>query len=209
MLKRAWPADVVTVTGDLIQDDTREAYDRFKSLMTALDLPVYCIPGNHDVRPVMQAALSNAPFHYCESVRLADWLIVGIDSCVDNGAGGEIAAAELARLEREVGETDAPHVLVCLGSRWLDRVGLENADEFLELVLRLGKVRGTLFGHVHQQYEGDQDGISIIGTPSTCRQFKPGSDEFALDDEPPAYRQVTLNADGTIRTELINVSTSE
>ena len=104
MLKRAWPADVVTVTGDLIQDDTREAYDRFKSLMTALDLPVYCIPGNHDVRPVMQAALSNAPFHYCESVRLADWLIVGIDSCVNNGAGGEIAAAPT------IGEADDVHL---------------------------------------------------------------------------------------------------
>ena len=102
VLKRGWHADVVAVTGDLVQDDTREAYERFKSLMTALDLPVYCIPGNHDVRPVMQEVLSSEPFHYCESVRLADWLIVGIDSCINNTAGGEIAAAELARLEREV-----------------------------------------------------------------------------------------------------------
>ena len=216
VLKRGWPADIVAVTGDLIQDDSREAYEQFMSLMMRLDLPVYCIPGNHDVRPVMKSALSAEPFRYCESARLADWLIVGIDSCIDNDAGGEIAAAELARLAREVEETDAAHVLVCLhhppvpmGSRWLDRVGLKNADVFLDLAVRLGKVRGTLFGHVHQQYDGEHGGIRIIGTPSTCRQFKPGSDEFALDDNPPAYRQVTLNGDGTINAVLIDVSTSE
>jgi Icc protein len=66
-----------------------------------------------------------------------------------------------------------------------------------------------LFGHVHQQYEGEHEGIRIIGTPSTCRQFKPGSDDFALDDEPPAYRRITLNSDGSINSELISVSTSE
>ena len=216
MLKRAWPADFVAVTGDLVQDDSAEAYRRFQALMTALALPIHCIPGNHDVRPVMRAILSAAPFHYCASIRLADWLIVGIDSCMDNHAGGLIAAAELSRLEREVGESDAAHVLVCLhhppvsmGSRWLDQVGLKNADEFLDRVARLGKVRGTLFGHVHQEYEGEQDGIRIIGTPSTCRQFMPGSDVFAVDDEPPSYRQVTLNADGTIGTRLIKVSSSE
>lgn len=216
VLRRAWPADIVAVTGDLIQDDSKEAYERFCRLMTALDLPIYCIPGNHDVRPVMQATLSADPFHYCESVRLSDWLIVGIDSCVDYEAGGEISAAELSRLKRETEETDASHVLVCLhhppvsmGSRWLDRVGLRNADEFLDLAVNLGKVRGTLFGHVHQQYQGEHEGIDIIGTPSTCRQFKPGSDDFALDNESPAYRRIMLNADGTIDTELIHVSTSE
>lgn len=216
MLERSWPADFVAVTGDLIQDDTAEAYDRFRDLMAALDLPIYCIPGNHDVREIMREKLSHDPFHYCESVRLANWLIVGIDSCVEQGAGGEIAAEELSRLAREVEETDADHVLVCLhhppvmmGSRWLDQVGLRNADEFLALATRLGKVRGALFGHVHQEYEGEHGGIRIFGTPSTCRQFKPRSDNFALDDEPPAYRRVTLNADGSIEAELIYLPTSE
>jgi len=34
----------------------------------------------------------------------------------------------------------------------------------------------------------------------------PGSDEFALDDKPPAYRRIELSADGTVSTELVWVT---
>ena len=66
-----------------------------------------------------------------------------------------------------------------------------------------GKVRAAIFGHVHQAFEGAHESIQIIGTPSTCRQFKLASDEFALDDNPPAYRRVSLHSDGSVNTELI------
>ena len=52
------------MTGDLIQDASREAYDRFCELMQPLGLPVYCIPGNHDVRAFMKEALASPEFHY-------------------------------------------------------------------------------------------------------------------------------------------------
>ena len=35
-----WPADIVAVTGDLIQDDSAEAYERFCELFSQLDLPI-------------------------------------------------------------------------------------------------------------------------------------------------------------------------
>jgi Icc protein len=60
-----------------------------------------------------------------------------------------------------------------------------------------------LFGHVHQEFDENLSGIRIIGTPSTCRQFKPGSDQFVLDDRPPAYRRVSLHGDGSLSSELI------
>ena len=59
------------------------------------------------------------------------------------------------------------------------------------------------FGHVHQEYDDDYEGIRILATPSTCRQFKPDSDEFATDDRPPAYRRILLAADGNVDTELV------
>ena len=45
--------------------------------------------------------------------------------------------------------------------------------------------------------------MRIIATPSTCRQFLPGSDDFAVDNRPPAYRRITLLDDGSCETELI------
>jgi Icc protein len=208
-----WQADLVIVTGDLIQDDTAGAYEHFCALLAPLGLPVYCIPGNHDVRETMRAALAGPPFFYCDSFTGNDWLLTGIDSCAAGRAGGLVTEDELARLEALVKSTSAKHVMVCLhhppvamGSTWLDTVGLDNDEEFLRRVAALDKVRLAVFGHVHQPYDSQHGNIRVVGTPSTCRQFKPGSDEFAVDDRPPAYRRICLYADGHADCELVWVA---
>lgn len=209
----AWPADIVAVTGDLIQDHSDAAYDRFCTLLSALELPVYCVPGNHDVRAKMQQALQRPAFHYCENARLGNWLVVSIDSCRPDCAAGEISRDEYQRLHDILDTCDAEHILICLhhpplpiNSKWLDAVGLKNADRFFDLIAEYPQVRGAIFGHVHQAFDATCRGIRIIGTPSTCRQFEPGSDAFAIDDKPPAYRRLGLLDDGTIDTELVWVA---
>lgn len=210
ILASDWPADIVAVTGDLIQDDSAEAYERFCEQFSTLGLPVHCIPGNHDVRELMRNALQRPSFHYCESVRIGGWTIVGIDSCLADAAAGEVSASELQRLGRILDESKDSHVLICLhhpplpvGSKWLDSVGLNNADVFLEFIGRHDQVRSAIFGHVHQPLDETVNGVRIIGTPSTCRQFKVNSDKFAIDDNPPAYRRLSLLPNGTLDEELI------
>lgn len=205
-----WQADVALVTGDLIHDDSAAAYAHFTALLGTLDLPVFCLPGNHDVPDLMQEALSRAPFHYCETFKSGDWAIVSLDSCITGQAGGHVAPDELDRLDREIDAAGAANVLVCLHhppvpmqSRWLDTVGLDNGDELLRRAAASGKVRLVVFGHVHQPYDADHDGMRIIGTPSTCRQFKQRSTLFAVDDNPPAYRQIRLLDDGSFDSELL------
>lgn len=208
-----WPADHVAVTGDLIQDDSAGAYERFVESMSVLEQPIQCIPGNHDIRPLMQTALDRPGFSYCSAIRKGNWLLIGIDSCKDGTAGGEIAAQELHRLGLLLDNCDVEHVLiwlhhppVAMHSNWLDSVGLHNASAFLQLISSCTAVRGAVFGHVHQQFDDYHEAIRIIGTPSTCRQFMPRSDEFAVDEQPPAYRRLSLKTDGTIDTELIWVN---
>mgnify|MGYP001817770996 CR=1 FL=1 len=208
-----WQADIAIVTGDLIQDDTPQAYTHFHDQLSTLGIPVYCLPGNHDVRALMRDALSEPPFHYCASFESDNWLAVSLDSCVSGTAGGEVSDAELDRLDAEIAATTAEHVMVCLHhppvpmhSTWLDTVGLDNGAEFLERAGASGKVRLTVFGHVHQDYDVDHNGIRIIATPSTCRQFKQHSAEFAVDENPPAYRRITLYTDGRFDHELLWVN---
>ena len=210
ILSRDWPAELVFMTGDVIQDDSAEAYQQFAGAVADIGLPMLCVPGNHDVRPLMQAALNRSPFHYCDTIRAGNWAFAGIDSCVDGSAGGVISEAELTRLRQLLADEQAEHVAVCLHhpplpmrSKWLDSVGLDNADEFLAIVRDSGKVRAAVFGHVHQVFDETLHGVRIIGTPSTCAQFLPLSDEFALDVKPPAYRRITFNTDGTVETELV------
>ena len=204
-----WPAELLLLTGDLVQDDSEGAYAHVATLIGSLGLPVLAIPGNHDVRDLMAAALKPPIFDYCGTIRRGDWLIVGIDSCIRGSAAGHVSDAELVRLRDSIAASDAAHVLVCLhhpplpvGSQWLDSVGLRNGHAFLDVAAESGRVRAVLFGHVHQAFDAMHASIQVIGTPSTCRQFKVGSDEFALDDLPPAYRQIELHPDGTVTTEL-------
>ena len=201
------------VTGDLIHDDSPEAYERFRDLLLPLDLRVHCVPGNHDIRNLMRAVCCRPPFSYCAYEEIGDWLIVGIDSCITEDAGGAVTSEELERLSDIVVGSPAKHVMVSLhhppvpmGSKWLDTVGLRNGDEVLERLRTLKRVRIAAFGHVHQEYDAEHKGIRIVATPSTCRQFKQRSDDFAVDDNPPAYRRVELNTDGSVETELVWVN---
>lgn len=208
--RSGWRADHVACTGDLIQDDSPFAYEHFKTLMTTLELPIHCVPGNHDSRQLMHAALVNAPFYYCDAANLGDWLMLGIDSCLDGSAGGAVSEDELARMDREIEASDANHVVVCLhhppaamNSKWLDTVGLENGEQLLERMNAQDRIRLALFGHVHQAYDQLHGRVRVLGTPSTCRQFKPNSEKFELDQRSPAYRRLTLHDDGSFDNELI------
>lgn len=205
-----WRAQRVLITGDLIQDDSKEAYDRFHDLLSPLNMRMHCVPGNHDVRDLMRPVCARPPFSYCAREEVQNWLLVGLDSCITGDAGGEVTAAELERFDQIASESSAEHIMIflhhppiLLGSKWLDTVGLRNGEQLLEHLQSVERVRLLVFGHVHQPYDAEHNGIQIIGTPSTCRQFKPGSDEFDVDDRSPAYRRITLYEDGSWENELV------
>jgi Icc protein len=113
-------------------------------------------------------------------------------------------------LENSLATAGKRHVLitvhhhpVAMDSRWLDEVGLANADEFFNILDRFNNVRAILWGHVHQPFDSRRKGVRLLAVPSTCAQFLPKSDEFAVDPRPPAYRRLTLRDDGTVETNLV------
>jgi Icc protein len=209
------PWDALLLTGDLVQDDPA-GYARVRALFGASDVPVYCIPGNHDEPAAMRAALAGAPFQVCGTAVHGAWQLVMLDSYLQGMANGRLTAAELARLDDALAAHPDRHALVCLhhhpvpmGSRWLDQVGLENGDELLAVIDRHPQVRVLLWGHVHQAYDARHRHVRMLSTPSTCAQFKPGMDGFALDGRPPAYRWLDLHADGRVDTGVEWVDAAE
>lgn len=207
-LARHAPWDALLLTGDLVQDDA-SAYARVRELFGAMPTPVYCIPGNHDEIAAMHSALADRPFQICGSALHGDWLLVMLDSYLNGMAHGRLADTELERLEATLAAHAGKHALVMLhhhpvplGSRWLDSVSLENPAALFAVLDRHPNVRALLWGHVHQAWEGTRKGVRLLSTPSTCAQFKPGSDSFALDRSPPGYRWFELNADGSIKTAV-------
>jgi Icc protein len=204
-----WPPDAVLVTGDLVQDDPA-GYPHFRRLFGALGVPVLCLPGNHDEPQAMARELAGAPFQLEGFADLGRWRIVLLDSCLPGSASGALSKDTLARLEAALASAGKRHCMVCLhhhpvpmSSRWLDRVGLANPEEFFKVIDAHSNVRAIVWGHVHQNFDALRKGVRMLATPSTCAQFLPNADDFALDRRPPAYRTLELRADGSLVTEVV------
>lgn len=202
-------ADALLVTGDVVQDDAA-GYAHLRDLLEPLGKPVLCLPGNHDDPEAMRRELSGAPFTMAPHVDLDTWRVVLLDSVKPGAASGRLSRDALARLGESLASSGTRHVLVCLHhqpigmrSRWLDSVGLENADEFFALLDAAPQVRAVVWGHVHQAWEGERRGVKLLSTPATCAQFLPESDDFAVDTRPPAYRILELASDGAVGTEVV------
>jgi Icc protein len=208
------PWHAVLLTGDLVQDDA-SGYARVRDVFGASNLPVYCIPGNHDELGPMRAALAEPPFQVCGTAHVGSWVLVMLDSYLHGSANGRLSDDELARLDAALASNADRHALVCLhhhpiamGSRWLDQVGLENPDELFAVLDRHANVRVLLWGHVHQAFDGRRGSVRMLSTPSTCAQFKPGVDGFAIDHRPPGYRWLDLHADGSVDTDVVWVDSA-
>ncbi len=206
---REGPVDAILVTGDLVQDDPA-GYRNFRRALGGSAKPVLCLPGNHDVPDAMRRELGGPPFVLGGAVDFGGWRVVLLDSMIPGSAGGRLSDGALAGLDAALAGAPDRHALVCLhhhpvamASRWLDRVGLANPDDFFRVVDAHRNVRAVLWGHVHQCFDGLHRHVRLLATPSTCRQFLPHADDFAVDPRPPAYRMLELRPDGTLRTEVV------
>ncbi len=201
--------DGVLATGDLSQDGSAESYEYLAPQLDALATPVFSLPGNHDDPAVMANHFRGDRIHAARRVLAAGWQIVLLDSTLPNEVHGEVSAAELDFLDAAIGEYPERHALVCLhhqaidtGSRWIDRKGLRRQAELVARIRAHANVRGVVWGHVHQAAHHRRDDIEWLSTPSSCVQFKPGSEEFAADSAAPGYRSLALHADGRIDTAV-------
>jgi Icc protein len=204
-----WRPAAILVTGDLAEDESSGAYERFRSVMQTYELPVYCIPGNHDDPALMAELLDGDGFQFCGSTGFGDWRIILLNSHVPGDEGGELNDGELLRLESELDRTGGTHALVCvhhqplpMGSRWIDELGLRNGPELLRILERYTQPRAVLWGHVHQASDRRHGKLRMLSTPSTCAQFTPKTENCVMDLRPPAFRRIELAAHGAIRTEV-------
>lgn len=204
------PPDAIIATGDLTHDGTVAGYRLFQSVLAPLNTPVLCIPGNHDAPNIMTSVLNDAPFQVNGLYRAHGWLLIMLNSFSDGIVAGHLGPAELERLHNTLHGNPSTPALICLhhhplpiGSRWLDDIALQNPDELFAIIDAAPQVCGVLWGHVHQASDRQRNDIRLISSPSTCSQFRPNSDNFAIDTRPPGFRWLDLLADGTIETEAI------
>ncbi len=206
------PPVLIVMTGDLVDDGSDAGYHALLELLSTLDVPIFCIPGNHDDPQRLRRNLSSANVSVTNVTSLDHWQFLFLDTHVPGSAGGHLAHDQLSRLEANLSDGAASNALiflhhhpVAIGSAWMDTMRLDNPQALFAIVQRHPQVRAVAWGHVHQEYAQQRDGVKLLAAPSTCVQFKPGSVTFALDELAAGYRWFDLDPDGGIRTGVTRI----
>lgn len=200
--------DAFLATGDLVHEETPTAYLRLRRILSRLPAPVCCIPGNHDDPNLMRLHLVGGNIRWQRKLELPPWTVLLLDSRLPHTHGGRLGTPQLAWLERELTAGQGPvlivlhHHPVTIGSSWMDQMNLADAGDFLSLLQHHRRVRGVLWGHIHQPWEERRHHLLLLGTPSTCVQFTPHSDRYRPHDTIPAWRTLALYPDGSLETAI-------
>ncbi|MGR8931851.1 MAG: 3',5'-cyclic-AMP phosphodiesterase [Gammaproteobacteria bacterium] len=201
------PFDLILLTGDLCQDPNSESYQRICLHLKQYDTRCLCLPGNHDDFTLMKKHLAAGKIDCGRLLHLDSWLIIALNSQKPNSPVGNLADDELDFLEATLLRNSASPTLIALhhhcmpsGSPWLDTMQVQNSKAFLEIIRNFPQVKAVTFGHIHQAFFSQIDQIAIFGTPSSCFQFTPNSNEFTIDDTPPGYRVFQLLDNGELQS---------
>ena len=207
-------ADLVVLSGDLVHEPSPSAYANLSALLEPLRIPVFCLPGNHDDPELMQKQLNSGVTRTDKEVCIGNWTFVLLNDFIPNlhTHAGALAKDELDFLENALQKNSSDNVLIFLHhqpvpilSSWMDGMMLENPQEFFSIVDRYSQVRGIGWGHIHQEFRGSRGEVKLIGSPSTCIQFKPGSDAYARDSLAPAYSIFELSPEGDVQVQVMRL----
>jgi Icc protein len=222
--------DRLLLSGDLCHDESWGGYVRLRELLaTALPAPLQrplLLPGNHDHPALLRAALGRsaavAPGLWPLSPPgpggpTPGWSLLALDSHCCGRDGGQLGAAQWSWLEALLtqGGAAAPagpmlvalhHPPIAIGDPAFDRIGLEEGERLVALLARCDRVRGVVFGHVHQYWQGTVPGrpdLPLLGCPSSLCAFGPVQPcpQGRADD--PGGLLLELSAQGDIRHRLL------
>ena len=194
----------VLITGDLVEDsgDT-EAAVMFDQVRKVFTMPVYPVPGNHDITNDGKTFQKSLLERYHRSVgpdrfvvKKAGCLFIGLDSQLWLGAPG-VAEEQFEWLKQQLRDRSQYLYVFVFEHHPLFLASADEKDQYYNtpLIWRLkllrlfeeSKVTGVLTGHLHRNESGFYHGIAMITTPSTCLNF---------DGSPFGYRLISLTNDG-------------
>ena len=205
--------DLILVTGDLAQEPCAASYRRIFDRLAATDTPCICLPGNHDDYALMQQIFNTTQVSCRKQRVLENWQLICLNSQIPGAPGGRLAKQELVFLEDCLINHPHHHALIavhhhCLAtnSAWMDTMMIDNSRELWAIIDSYAQVKAVTTGHIHQVMDVAHGAVRVLGSPSTCFQFKPESEDFSLDASAPGYRSITLSADGLITSFITRLT---
>jgi 3',5'-cyclic AMP phosphodiesterase CpdA len=175
--------DLVLITGDLVDEGHPDEYACLRELLADLRLPFRVIPGNHDSREALRAALpehaylpAQGPMHYCLDGH--ELRIVALDTSVPGGHHGALDDAGLAWLRATLQADPATPTLVLMhhppflsGIPYLDQYRYPDTEPLAEILRSVSNIEAVLCGHVHRTMIRRWAGTVVVCCPSTTTEI--------------------------------------
>ena len=196
--------DHLIITGDLTSDETIESYENVKEIIKKKFLSCKIIPGNHDdrnlIRKVFPECVENSTGPINFSILTNSWQLIGIDTHVTGELYGIVTTQTIEWLKNLLEQNKSKptiifqhHPPIPVQTKWVDMLGLKNSSGYIELLKNNPQIHIVSCGHVHQEFSGKLENISILTSPSTGLQFKKSTDMLECDPLPPGFRTFCLN----------------
>lgn len=176
---RDYRANVILLTGDLVNDERPDEYALLAKAIAEPPAPVYVLPGNHDDRAQIRSALpahSYLPPAGPLSFVVEDFplRIVCVDQIVPGETHGILTEEQADWLDRTLAQRPEKPTIVALHhppfpthDELFDKIGLWNADLFASVIRRHPQVTRVLCGHHHRVAVGQVAHAPVIVAPST------------------------------------------
>lgn len=192
----------IVITGDLTDFGRAAEYDHLRELLSPLSMPVYLMPGNHDVREQMRRSFADHLYlgqsgFIQFSVPVGDLQLIAIDTVNTGTSAGLLCRERLAWLAGMlVLHADKPVVVAMHHPPFLSLIGhmdniglLEGAQELEALITQHPNVERIICGHLHRAIQVRFGGTMAATVPSPAHQV-------CLDLAPDAASMWTLEPPG-------------
>jgi 3',5'-cyclic-AMP phosphodiesterase len=188
--------ELVVISGDLADTPVAEEYEHLNRLLAPLEIGFAAVPGNHDSRELMRAALPKGG--YAQSTGALNSLhavgpldLVLLDSSVPGKPHGELEAPTLAWLDATLALSSTRPALIFLhhppfvtGIHHMDVQNLRNAGALANVLRRHPRARLVAAGHVHRAAL-----TQFFGVPATICPAPNHAVALDLEDSlPPSFK---------------------
>ncbi|MEL6161421.1 MAG: phosphodiesterase [Cyanobacteria bacterium J06623_5] len=196
--------DCIVASGDLVHYGTLAEYQQLKTLLSALKVPVYLLPGNHDSRENMRKIFPEHTYWPTDSeylhyiVKTPDVQMIMLDTIVPGEPHGEIDGPRLTWLQTQLEASPQLPTLIFMhhppfitGIPMMDSIGLRGSDKLSQLIQQHPQVERITCGHLHRSIYRRWAGTVATTQPSLVHQVvldmkTEFGGTFAM--EPPAYQ---------------------
>lgn len=208
-------AERIVICGDLVHHGRPAQYEVLRGALAGCPLPVHLMIGNHDRRAAFNAGFPGAPVtdggHVQQVVDTGAYRLILLDTADEEAEvahSGRLCAARLDWLRGALAGAGPRRVIVFahhppmdVGFDAMDRIGLTNKQELLDILGQHRNVCQIIGGHVHRTIFAAPTGIPCALFKSTCHQspfLTPEMDEHTSIDEPGAYGILLLTDAGVV-----------